>query len=81
MIMLWHSWTYDSLSKIQGIFMNYEQDQPEHNELPTYYRACDVAVVPSDRLETFCTGAALLAVTLVSMSQRGGAWRSRPIYL
>jgi len=25
-----------------------------HSELPAYYRACDVAVVPTDRLETFC---------------------------
>lgn len=25
-----------------------------HEDLPAYYRACDVTVVPSDRLETFC---------------------------
>lgn len=25
-----------------------------HGDLPAYYRGCDVAVVPSDRLETFC---------------------------
>ncbi len=25
-----------------------------HSDLPAYYRACDVTVVPSDRLETFC---------------------------
>lgn len=25
-----------------------------HNDLPIYYQACDVTVVPSDRLETFC---------------------------
>jgi glycosyltransferase involved in cell wall biosynthesis len=25
-----------------------------HNDLPAYYQGCDVTVVPSDRLETFC---------------------------
>jgi glycosyltransferase involved in cell wall biosynthesis len=25
-----------------------------HGDLPAYYRSCDVTVVPSDRLETFC---------------------------